>query len=248
MIRQIRTRCTGALAALSLAALAACGTMMDDTPPEDRISPETRAMYSAMQDGEHEIKAIPDEYISDARARQMVDYYAPLPEGSIVVDPGARYLYHVQEGDRAMRYLVAVGAEGFGFAGEATIPFQRDWPRWTPTKNMLRRDPETYEPVKNGLPGGGDNPLGARALYLYKGGRDTLYRIHGTPSPWTVGHPTSSGCIRLFDQDIVHLAEQVEKGTKVVVLTRGEAGKWTAPEGEAPEVSADEEEEGGSET
>ena len=94
-----------------------------------------------------------------------------------------------------------------------------------------RCDPETYGPVRNGLPGGLENPLGARALYLFRGGRDTLYRIHGTPSPWTVGHATSSGCIRMFNQDSIYLAEQVAKGTKVIVRPAADAGTGTVPPG-----------------
>lgn len=215
------------IALTALAFLAACAMPPSDVPGQ--IGAETRAMYAAVEDDGREIPAVPDKYLSEAGKRQLVPYYAPYPAGTIVVDPGGRHLYHIQGDETAMRYLVAVGAAGYGFAGEATIPFQRDWPYWTPTKNMLKRDPETYGPVRNGLPGGLDNPLGARALYLYRNGRDTLYRIHGTSSPWTIGHATSSGCIRLFNQDIIHLAEQVEPGTKVVVLRKEEAGKWTSP-------------------
>ncbi|GGG71119.1 hypothetical protein GCM10011415_18640 [Salipiger pallidus] len=213
------------VAAASL--LSACAVAPEMSNPATTLTEETRAMYAATVDNGIEVPAIEDKYLSEARKRQLVEYHAPHPAGTIVVDPGAKYLYHVQDGETAMRYLVAVGEQGRGFSGTATVAFQRDWPYWTPTKNMLRRDPETYGPVKNGLPGGLENPLGARALYLYRNGKDTLYRIHGTPSPWTVGHATSSGCIRMFNQDSIYLADQVSNGARVIVLPVSEAGKWT---------------------
>lgn len=220
---------------LAAGLVSACAHVpIESLPLMPSLSPETRAMYAATTDGGFDVPAIEDEYLSEEKARQMVDYYAPYKEGTIIVDPGAKYLYHLQGDNRAMRYVVAVGAAGFGFSGEATIPFQRDWPYWTPTKNMIKRDPETYGPVRNGLPGGMENPLGARALYLYKNGRDTLYRIHGTPSPWTIGHATSSGCIRMFNQDVIYLADQVSNGTKVVVLTKDEANLWTSADNMTP--------------
>ncbi|EIE51087.1 hypothetical protein C357_10672 [Citreicella sp. 357] len=231
MIALPRFRLAMAAPLLAAGLVSACAyTPTATLPLMPKISPETRAMYAATTDGGFEVAAVDDEYLSEEKARQLVDYYAPYAAGTIVVDPGAKFLYHLQGDNRAMRYVVAVGAAGHDFSGEATIPFQRDWPYWTPTQNMVRRDPETYGPVRNGLPGGLENPLGARALYLYKGGRDTLYRIHGTPSPWTVGHATSSGCIRMFNQDVIYLADQVAKGTKVVVLTKDEANRWTSPD------------------
>ncbi|MCA0850660.1 L,D-transpeptidase [Salipiger thiooxidans] len=229
-LTKIRLTMLAVLAAPAL--LGACATTVPMNEP-GQITEETRAMYAATVDNGIEVPAIEDKYLSEYNKRQLVDYYAPYRAGTIVVDPGGKFLYHLKGDDTAMRYLIAVGAQGYGFAGEATIPFQRDWPYWTPTANMIKRDPETYGPVRNGLPGGLENPLGARALYLYKNGRDTLYRIHGTPSPWTVGHATSSGCIRMFNQDSIHLAAEVPNGTKVVVLTKEQAGKWTTPSGEA---------------
>ncbi|ETX14401.1 hypothetical protein OCH239_03695 [Roseivivax halodurans JCM 10272] len=198
-------------------------------------SAERMAMYAAVEDNGRTVPAIDPQYLTEEKVRQEVDYYAPYKAGTIIVDPGAKRLYHLGEGDRAMRYAVAVGEAGYGFSGKATVPFTREWPNWTPTRNMLRREPEKYEEFAAGVPGGLDNPLGARALYLYRNGRDTLYRIHGTPSPWTVGHNASSGCIRMFNQDVIHLAEEVETGAQVVVLDRSESGKWTS----APDVVAE---------
>lgn len=114
----------------------------------------TRAFYVATRDGEHTVAAIPDAYLSAGTARRDVAYDAPYPPSAIVVDPGARRLYHVQPGKRATRYTVGVGAAGYEFSGEATIPFQRTWPYGAPTSEMLRREPEKYGPVRDGLPGG----------------------------------------------------------------------------------------------
>ncbi|MHC9235004.1 L,D-transpeptidase [Pseudooceanicola sp. 502str34] len=216
-------------------ALAACGAPnvpSENVPTVAPPSAETLAMYSEVLDGEKVVPAVPAKYLTGENPRQRVYYYAPYPVGTLVVDTGDQHLYELLGDNQAMRYAVAVGEAGRAFAGEATIAYQRDWPTWTPTRNMLRREPEKYEPYRAGMEGGLDNPLGARALYLYKNGRDTLYRIHGTPYPWSVGHAVSSGCIRLFNQDAMYLAERVDNGTKVIVLTADEIGKWTRPAGE----------------
>ncbi|WP_353472388.1 L,D-transpeptidase [Salipiger sp. H15] len=229
------------LAALSLTLaglLAACATtaVPPDTP--GAISDETRMMYAEVQDGDITIPAIEDKYLTEEKKRQVVSYYSDEKPGTIIIDPAARWLYQVLDSGSAMRYSVAVGAEGLAFSGNASIAQKREWPRWTPTANMIRRDPETYRPVASGLPGGLENPLGARAMYLYKGGRDTLYRIHGTPSPWTVGHATSSGCIRMFNQDSLYLYDRTPNGTKVVVLPPARSGEGTlAPAQDLPLTS-----------
>ncbi|MWD26070.1 L,D-transpeptidase family protein [Aquicoccus sp. SCR17] len=217
--------------------LAACAPMdaAPTMPPPAAAAPnipaEARRDYGQIEDGGEIIPAVPDGALVARNRRQEVDYWTDEPAGTIVVDPYARFLYLVLEDDRALRYGVAVGEQGRGFSGEGVIPFKREWPRWTPTPNMLRRDPELYGPVRNGMEGGIDNPLGARALYLFKDGRDTLYRIHGTNTPFSIGKAVSSGCIRLFNQDIIDLHERVRPGTRVVVLSRAETGKGTRPPG-----------------
>jgi lipoprotein-anchoring transpeptidase ErfK/SrfK len=117
----------------------------------------------------------------------------------------------------AMRYGIGVGREGFSWSGDAVIQRKAEWPKWTPPAEMVARDPKAAE-WANGLPGGLSNPLGARALYLFQGNRDTLYRIHGTTEPYSIGTNVSSGCIRLINQDIVDLYSRVPVGTRVVVL------------------------------
>ncbi len=138
--------------------------------------------------------------------------------GTIVVDPENKFLYLVTSKNYARRYGVGVGRAGLAWKGKAVVGRKAEWPRWTPTKNMIKREPEKYARFANGVPGGINNPLGARALYLYRNGRDTLYRIHGTNEPWTIGKAVSNGCIRLENQYIKDLYERVPVGTQVVVL------------------------------
>lgn len=148
--------------------------------------------------------------------RQWVSYNPGEPPGTIVVDPHHRFLFLLFPNGEALRYGVGVGRQGFSWAGRARVGRKAKWPTWTPTKNMIRRDPKLAR-WAGGMRGGPRNPLGARALYLYRGGRDTLYRIHGTNEPWSIGKAVSSGCIRLLNEDIVDLYERVPVGTPVVV-------------------------------
>ncbi|CAM4389689.1 L,D-transpeptidase [Palleronia rufa] len=124
-------------------------------------------------------------------------------------------LYHVRAPGYAREYHIAVGDEGRNMSGDTVIKRKEEWPSWTPTQNMIRREPEVYAQFADGVPGGPDNPLGARALYLYKGSRDTMYRIHGTSQPWTIGQAVSSGCIRLTNDDVIELYPNVAVGTRV---------------------------------
>ena len=136
-----------------------------------------------------------------------------LIPGDIHVDAVARYLYFIEEGGTAMRYGVAIARGDLYEPGTYTIRRKVKWPRWTPTRNMIRRDPELYEGVKNGVPGGPTNPLGSRALYLYVGDRDTYLRIHGTPFPESIGGRASSGCVRMVRAHIIELYERVPIGS-----------------------------------
>lgn len=128
-------------------------------------------------------------------------------------------LYHVRAPGQAREYHVGVGALGRAMSGTTVIRRKQEWPRWTPTQNMISRDPELYGEYAGGMPGGAGNPLGARALYLYRGGRDTLFRIHGTPQPWTIGQAVSSGCIRLTNEDVIELYPNVRIGTRVTTYS-----------------------------
>lgn len=140
-----------------------------------------------------------------------------LNVGDIHVDPTSRFLYHIEEGGTAMRYGVAVGRAGLYQPGTFRIQRVVEWPSWTPTANMIRREPEIYGQYAGGVAGGPDNPLGARALYLYAGGRDTYLRIHGTPQPWSIGTSASSGCVRLVNDHVIQLAQGVRTGSRAIL-------------------------------
>ncbi len=148
---------------------------------------------------------------------QSVKFSGHAP-GTIIVDPRNHFLYLQMRGRRARRYGVGVGRAGLAFRGSATIGRKAKWPRWTPTQNMIKREPQKYAKFAGGVPGGPGNPLGARALYLYRGQRDTLYRIHGTTDPSSIGRSVSNGCIRMINAHVEDLYERVAVGAKVVVL------------------------------
>lgn len=215
------------LALAAVAFLAACGGN-----PEATRAPIADPRYAEVMDDGILIPAVDPGYLTDRNARTEVSYFGPEAPGTIVVDPHARVLYLVGDGNQAVRYGIAVGREGRGFNGDASIRRKEIWPHWAPTKNMIRREPEVYGPYAGGMAGGLDNPLGARALYLYRGGADTRYRIHGTNNASTIGRATSAGCIRLFNQDAIDLFNRVEMGAHVHVRTYDES---LAVEGELVE-------------
>lgn len=205
---------------LSLALLAACGTPPEAETPPPEVVP---AHYQTLVDGEYTIPAVESLHLFGDNPRQEVAYNGDEKPGSIVVDIFARRLYYVMEDGRAMRYGIAVGREGLSFKGTGYIGRKAEWPSWQPTANMIRTRPDLYAEYAAGLPGGLDNPLGARALYLYRGGRDTMFRIHGTIDNASIGRATSAGCIRLFNQDIIDLYNRVESGAFVKVRTLDES-------------------------
>ena len=231
------------IASLGLAVvlgLAACADTTATAPVAANPNVGVPATYQARVDtgpnGEPvEIKAVNVAYLTERNKRQQVPYNGSEAPGTIVVDPYARFLYHVLPGGQATRFGIAVGKAGTGFAGSGTIRRKASWPSWTPTANMVATNPELYGPVKTGLKGGIDNPLGSRALYLYQGGRDTLYRIHGTMDPSSIGKATSAGCIRLFNQDIMDLFNDVPIGTSVKVRTQAESVRLEGQLAENPE-------------
>ncbi|MDZ7904483.1 MAG: L,D-transpeptidase [Cypionkella sp.] len=210
------------LGILALSILAACGGASKPINTQMVHSGPVPG-YEGMEDGGSYIEPVNPALLSADRRRAEVEYTGSEPAGSIVVDIYARKLYHVQEGGRAMRYAIAVGREGLSFTGTGTIQRKAEWPSWQPTANMIRTRPDLYAQYAGGLPGGADNPLGSRALYLYKGGRDTYFRIHGTIQNESIGRATSAGCIRMFNQDVIHLFEQVKLGTQVKVRSLAES-------------------------
>lgn len=159
-----------------------------------------------------DVRKVPTQF-----RRRAVRFNAEYPAGTIVVDTRRKYLYLVQGNGRAMRYGIGVGRQGFAWSGDAIIRRKAKWPTWTPPAEMVERDPFAAEWAA-GMPGGPRNPLGARALYLYQGKVDTLYRIHGTFTPSSIGKAVSSGCIRMINADVADLYNRVPTGTRVVVL------------------------------
>lgn len=201
-------------------ALAACVTNEPQVPvvTAPTIAPADAALYGAVEDGGFSIPGVDPTEMKPRNVRQLVRDPTGQAPGTLVVDPKHRFLYLVQEHGMALRYGVGVGREGLEFSGTANVGYKRTWPSWRPTDAMIAREPEKYRPWRSGMAGGSDNPLGARALYLFKDGKDTLYRIHGTNEPWSIGEAVSSGCIRMMNQDIIDLYGRVPDAAKVVVL------------------------------
>ncbi|MBN7758638.1 L,D-transpeptidase [Nitratireductor aquimarinus] len=179
-------------------------------------------MYGEIEDNGIVIPAVDVTKIDRQYLRQMVDYPTSEPVGTIVIDPGNRFLYLVMENGKAMRYGIGVAKAGLEYEGDGVIGRKAEWPNWAPTLAMIEREPERYRPLAAGMLGGLTNPLGSRALYLYKDGKDTLYRIHGTTEPWSIGKSVSSGCIRLLNHDIMDLYKRVPRGARMVVLGAGQ--------------------------
>lgn len=205
------------------ALLAACTTTRPPnngyaTQPSWRIPEEARIMYGPVMNEPYPIRAVDLTKIEPRYWRQIVDYPTTEMPGTLVVDTQNRFLYLIMENGRALRYGVGVGKSGLAFEGVGDIGVKREWPRWTPTATMMKRDPERYGHLGGGMAPGIENPLGARALYLYKNGRDTYYRIHGSMEEWSIGNAVSSGCIRLINQDVIDLYNRVPVNTRVVVL------------------------------
>lgn len=203
----------GAIASL----LAGCASSSGLVENEISRTP-TPAAYAQLNDGTHTIPEVDVSSVDRSMLRQRVDYPTSEPVGTIVVDTAARHLFFVEGDGKAMRYGIGVGKAGLAFAGTAIIKRKAEWPHWRPTQNMMNREPARYGHLASGMVGGLSNPLGPRALYLYQGERDTLFRIHGTTEPETIGSAVSSGCIRLINQDIVDLYSRVNIGSRVVVI------------------------------
>ena len=182
--------------------------------------PNPAVIYAAMNDGGHDIPAVPYQQIDPRYYRQRVPNETGQPAGTVVVDPEHRFLYVVENGGTAMRYGIGVGRQGFEWEGEGVIQWRQKWPRWNPPDEMVGRQPELvkYSIANGGMDPGLTNPLGARALYIFKDGKDTLYRLHGNPEWRSIGKAVSSGCIRLLNQDVIDLYDRVPSKARVVVL------------------------------
>ncbi|MER0238836.1 L,D-transpeptidase [Fulvimarina sp. MAC8] len=183
-------------------------------PPAPRQAAQPRYPRSAATWQAPVREVAPRRVISPEFLPQRVPYQTHQSVGTIVIDTNARFLYHVEANGMAMRYGVGVGKPGFEWRGTHKITAKKEWPSWTPPKEMIAREKKKGRILPAFMPGGVENPLGARALYL----GSTLYRIHGTNQPWTIGQAVSSGCIRMRNQDVEDLYQRARVGTKVVVL------------------------------
>jgi lipoprotein-anchoring transpeptidase ErfK/SrfK len=205
------------------AALSLAGCVTTAPWPQGGSFEQYGSMYGPIDGDRFPIPALKFSEVAPAYLRKEVDYVTREAPGTIVVDPSQRYLYFVEKGGRAVRYGVGVGGEGFGWSGVATVKSKQEWPDWYPPDEMLERKPELLKEITAlrsgfGMPGGPRSPIGARALYLWQGNKDTLYRIHGTNEPGSIGRSASSGCIRMINQDVIDLYRRTPIGTKVVVL------------------------------
>lgn len=211
------------LAMLIGAPVAACQTRAD-APAILSSAQQADADYARwyngkIPDGEYEIPKVDRSLLDADLAPTEVAYASSHRPGTIVVDIDEKRLYHIQGGGQARRYGVAVGRQGYSLTGVGSIGRKAKWPSWTPTANMLRLRPNMTRHSGPGLA----NPLGARALYLYRGSKDTMFRIHGTNEPWSIGTSVSSGCIRMLNEDVLELYDNVQVGSTVVVKRTGAA-------------------------
>ena len=197
----------GLLVVLFGVGIVLCGCMQSTIEPasEANLTPRDRMLLAAAP---YQKAAIPGDY-----QRHIVDYHRKEAPGTVVIDTDARYLYYALPGGKAIRYGVTVGEEALAFSGVSKIGRMTEWPAWTPTPEIKQR-----MHVPNYVSPGPQNPMGARALYLFEGNKDTLYRIHGTNQPEYIGHAISSGCIRMTNEDVIDLYKRVKLGTTVVVL------------------------------
>ncbi len=216
----MRLRTTAVIFTLSAMTFAAgCSTSNESASASS--SKVFKNAYVSTKDSGYTLPAIPIKQLNSKFHRQVVSYRTNERAGTIIVDTPHRFLYYVLPGGKAVRYGISVGKQGFAWEGTAYVAWKQEWPTWHPPKEMASRKPTVAKYVENGMGPGLSNPLGARALYLYnEEGKDTLFRLHGTPAWSSIGTAASSGCIRLINQDIIDLYSRVKPGrsAKVVVL------------------------------
>lgn len=199
-----------------LIAGAAASTLLPATSglAATKVSNASAYFAGMAEDNGHTFRRTNFNQIKPQWRRQLVKYKSTEPQGTVVVDTSNHFLYVIFENQTALRYGVGVGRDGFRWYGRARIDRKALWPRWVPPPEMRKRQPELPESME----GGPNNPLGPRALYLYRDGRDLGYRLHGTLEPWSIGSNVSSGCVRMFPEDVIDLYQRCPKGTRVLVL------------------------------
>jgi len=212
-----------AFGGLMVGGLAACAREVPVSNVDVPVEPSFIDGYGPLEDAGYTLPGVPDRYLQGVNRRMSGQYLGEAPPNSIDVDPYAKFLYHVKNDGTATRYPVGVGRQGRTLSGTATIQQKKAWPGWTPTQNMLNREPEVYGPFAGGVPGGLSSPLGARALYIHRNGRDTFYRVHWTNDLESIGNSGSAGCIRLFNQDMIHLYNRVTVPMPIYIRTEAES-------------------------
>lgn len=211
--------------ALSIGALmlSACTSTAPSPAPKVRtespVPPHIKGMYGYLPNERFPVPAVDILKIPPRFYRQVVDNPTGERAGTIVVDTNRYYLYLVLSDNKAMRYGVGLGRAGFGWSGKGVIQWKQKWPTWTPPAEMIERQPELakYSAANGGMSPGLDNALGARALYIFQDGQDTLYRLHGTMEEWSIGKAVSSGCVRLLNHDVINLYDRVTNGSPIIV-------------------------------
>lgn len=194
-----------------------------DKRPAVAVKPKAESistLYPAMPNELFPIPAVPKGRLKPKYQRRRIKYDTAERPGTVIVDTKNFYLYHIEKGGYAMRYGVGLGRAGFEWSGRAHIAWKRKWPVWTPPDEMIERQPELakWSSDNGGMPPGLDNPLGSRALYIHQGNVDTLYRLHGSPEISSIGKAVSSGCVRLVNQDVIHLYDRVRSGSPILVM------------------------------
>ncbi|MGO8102019.1 L,D-transpeptidase [Rhizobium leguminosarum] len=214
---------------LATFALAGCSTTSHSASVDDKGAGPTvqtaqifNDAYGLTKDAGYSLPAIPIDRVKPQFRRQVVSYQTTERPGTIIVNTRERFLYYILANGKAMRYGIGVGKQGFAWAGTAYVAWKQEWPNWHPPKEMAVRRPDLAKYVEDGMGPGLSNPLGARAMYLFnEDGKDTLFRLHGTPEWASIGTAASSGCIRLMNQDVIDLYSRVRPGkgtSKVVVI------------------------------
>lgn len=222
----MRIRTSMIASGLALLALAGCSTTSEtkvvaNAPATVETSEIFTDSYGSMTDAGYTLPAIPISRLAEKFHRQIVSFDTTERPGTIIVNTRERFLYYILPRGKAVRYGIGVGKQGFAWAGEAYVAWKQEWPNWHPPKEMAARKPDIAKYVESGMGPGLNNPLGARAMYLFnEKGQDTLFRLHGTPEWASIGTAASSGCIRMINQDVIDLYRRVQPGrqTKVVVI------------------------------
>lgn len=179
-----------------------------------------KRLYGPLPNERFPIPAVNLKLVKPKFFRREVENKTGIAPGRVVVNTKTFYLYWTQEDGSAMRYGVGLGRAGFSWSGDGLIQWKQEWPKWTPPAEMIEREPklEKWSAANGGQPPGIENPLGARALYIFQNGKDTLYRVHGSPEAASIGRAVSSGCVRLLNQDIIDLYGRVPTGSPIVVI------------------------------